>query len=81
MSLCDVCTLTGRKYEAVADCAENSPPTSYVTKAGRIECKDELEAYIKEHGKPVDDGIDPNDRTTWVCRKDGKWLSEHPESV
>lgn len=55
--------------------------TSYVTKAGRIECKDELEAYIKEHGKPVDDGIDPNDRTTWVCRKDGKWLSEHPESV
>lgn len=53
----------------------------YVTKAGRIECKDELEAYVKEHGKPVDDGIDPNDRTTWVCRKDGKWLSEHPEYV
>ena len=50
-----------------------------MTKAGRIECKDELEAYIKEHGKPVDDGIDPNDRSTWVCRKDGKWLSEHPE--
>lgn len=23
--------------------------------------------------------IDPKDRSTWVCRKDGKWLSEHPE--
>lgn len=23
--------------------------------------------------------VDPKDRSTWVCRKDGKWLSEHPE--
>lgn len=51
----------------------------YVTELGRVECKDELEAYVKEHGMPVDDGIDPKDRTTWVCHKDGKWLSEHPE--
>ncbi|GAA5876774.1 hypothetical protein JCM3774_003470 [Rhodotorula dairenensis] len=53
----------------------------YVTEAGRVECKDELDAYVKEHGWPVDDGIDPKDRTTWVCRKDGKWLSEHPDYV
>ncbi|GAA5984530.1 hypothetical protein JCM10908_003386 [Rhodotorula pacifica] len=53
----------------------------YVTEGGRIECKDELDAYIKEHGKPVDDGIDPNDRSTWVCNHDAQWLSEHPDYV
>lgn len=46
---------------------------------GKIECKEDLEAYVKEHGKPVDDGIDPNDRTTWECKHDAQWLSEHPE--
>lgn len=25
--------------------------------------------------------IDPKDRSTWVCHKDGKWLAEHPECV
>ncbi|POY75920.1 hypothetical protein BMF94_1003 [Rhodotorula taiwanensis] len=53
----------------------------YVYEGGKIECKEDLEAYVKEHGKPVDDGIDPNDRTTWECKHDAQWLSEHPDYV
>lgn len=54
---------------------------SYVYKGGKIECKDELEAYIKEHGKPDNNGIDPHDRSTWTCHKDAEWLAKYPECV